>query len=732
MHQLAPLIRDLAVILSVASLVTLLFQKIRQPVVLGYLIAGIIVGPYTPPRSLVSDIPNIQILSELGVIFLMFSLGLDFSFHKLKRVGFSASVTGLVEVILMLILGLSTGLIIGWPFNDSLFLGAALSISSTTIIIKALEELYLKHKRFAELIFGILVVEDLLAILLLVGLSLVILTHSFFVATIIWTAFKLILVVGGWFLIGYFLVPTFFRRIMQYASEETLTIVSVALCLFLVCGAAYFNYSSALGAFIMGSILAETSLVHRIEQLIRPIRNIFAAVFFVSVGMLIDPNVILNNLPLILVITLITIIGKLITTGLGAFLTGQSVNTSLRVGFSMAQIGEFSFIIVGLGIALKAIRPSLSPIIVAVSAITTFTTPYFIRFSGYVSHELDKRLSERSKYFLGIYTSMIYRTQARSKKQDSYRNAFVRLVINGIVVAIVFTLTEHLILPEINNIFRQTLISKVFSWGCALVLSSPFIWGMLTSFKAFTDTNRKQVSHTAFSFLSWFITIAEISFFSIAYFHTWLVSSVVVIIAMIYFSVLYTQLGKSYQWFEGRLIKNLQNRSLQQTRYEELAPWDTHLVEIHISSHSLFIKKTLRQLKIRERYGINIVAIYRDSIALFAPRGSQLIFAFDKLIILGNDEQIETFQKEAEKDISADVEEEDLLANFALKAIYVEENDRIVGKTIRDAKIRELANGIVVGLERNGTRILNPQSITILQSGDLLFIAGEDEKLKNM
>ena len=732
MHELAPLIRDLAVILGVASLVTLLFQKIRQPVVLGYLIAGIIIGPYTPPHSLVSDTPNIQILSELGVIFLMFSLGLDFSFHKLKRVGFTASVTGFIEVALMLCLGLITGLAVGWSFNDSLFLGAALSISSTTIIIKALEELYLKHKRFAELIFGILVVEDLLAIVLLVGLSLVVHSHNFFSFALIWTAFKLILVVGSWFLIGYFLVPTFLRRIMEYASEETLTIVSVALCLFLVCLAAYFNYSSALGAFIMGSILAETLLVHRIEQLIRPIRNIFAAVFFVSVGMLIDPKVIFNNLPLVLLITTITITGKLLTTSLGAFLTGQSVNTSLRVGFSMAQIGEFSFIIVGLGIALKAIKPSLYPIIVAVSAITTFTTPYFIRLSGYISHQLDNRLSERTKYFLGSYAEMIYQAQARAKKQHSYRSAFARLLINGIIVAIVFILTQHLILPEMNSFFRQALISKTFSWGCALILSSPFIWGMLTSYKAFTGSNKKYATHAIFSFFSWFVNFTEISFFSVVYFHTWLVSSVLVIITVIFFVLLYKQLEKSYQWFEDRLLKNLQNKSLRQVRYEELAPWDTHLVEIHISSYSPFINQTLQQLQIRERYGINVVAIYRNSTALFAPRGEQSIFGFDKLIILGNDEQIEAFQQQAEKNISADVSEKDLLANFSLKAIFLEDNDSIVGKSIQDTKIRERVNGLVVGLERNGNRILNPDSTTILQQGDLLLIVGDEEKLENL
>jgi CPA2 family monovalent cation:H+ antiporter-2 len=732
MHDLAPLIRDLAVILGVASLVTLLFQKIKQPVVLGYLIAGIIIGPYTPPHALVSDIPNIQILSELGVIFLMFSLGLDFSFHKLKRVGFSASVTGFIEVALMLALGLLIGLTIGWSFNDSIFLGAALAISSTTIIIKALEELKLTHKRFAELIFGILVVEDLLAILLLVGLSTVVLTHQLFSFAMGWAAIKLVLVVGSWFLVGYFLVPTILHRIMHYASEETLTVVSVALCLFLVCLAAYFHYSTALGAFIMGSILAETSLVHRIEQLVRPLRNIFAAVFFVSIGMLIDPKIIFANFTLVLLLAAITIIGKLITTGVGAFLTGQSVNTSLRIGFSMAQIGEFSFIIIGLGLALNAINHSLYPIIVAVSAITTFTTPYFIRLAGYISHQLDEHLPERMKYFLSSYTNWVYCAQTRSAEQPSYRKACVRLLINGIIVAIIFTLAEHLILPKVNEFLVRLSLNKALTWTCAIILSSPFIWGMLTSFKDSNGAYKNQPTRTSSFFVSSFITLVEIIILSITYFQTWLVASLLLVAAIIFFKLLSKKLEKSYQWFENRLVKNLREKSIRRTRYEELAPWDTHLVEVHVGAHSDLAGKTLQELQLRQRYGLNIVAIYRGAETLLAPRGEQFIQCFDKLIVLGNDDQIETLRTQAKKEEHSKLKEADLLASFTLKAIFLEADHPFVGKPINESKIREEIYGLVVGLERHGNRILNPHSTTALQNGDLLLVVGDAERLKNL
>lgn len=724
-YALAPLIRDLAVILGIAGLVALIFQKIRQPIVLGYLIAGVIIGPYTPPYELISDIPSVKTLSELGVIFLMFSLGLEFSFHKLKRVGFSASATGLVEVILMLIIGFFTGLTIGWSFHDSLFLGAALSISSTTIIIKALEELNLKRRRFAELVFGVLIVEDLLAILLLVTLSTVVLTQKFFSIPMLWSAGKLVLVVGSWFLLGYFLVPTLVRRVAYYISEELLTILSIALCLFLACLAASFHYSAALGAFIMGSILAETSLVHRIEQLIEPVRNIFAAVFFVSVGMLIDPKIIFDHFGLVIFLTVITIMGKIITTSLGAFLTGQSVNTSLRAGFSMAQIGEFSFIIVGLGFSLGVINSSLYPIIVAVSAITTFATPYLIRYSATLEAAIEAKMPPPLKSFLDSYTAWIYHSQASAKDQISYHKTWSRLILNGLIVAIIFTLTQNFILPKIKEIAVPLFVTTSLAWLCALILSSPFIWAMLTSVQNVKFVRKKNPSRTLIYFFSFFVPLAEVSILSVAYFRNWFVSLFLIGVAIIFFVLLYKKLEQSYQWFENHLVNNLRVQSINQLRYEELAPWDRHLVEIRVNEHSPYIGCSLQQLQLREKYGINIVAIWRNGQVIFAPSNRQEIHAHDKLIVLGKDEQIEIFRRRAERVAEPENEDEDFLASFALQTIVLEKKHPAIDKTIREWKNEEKIGGLIVGLERHAERILNPKSDTILQEGDLLIIVGE-------
>ncbi|OGT56140.1 MAG: hypothetical protein A3F14_02370 [Gammaproteobacteria bacterium RIFCSPHIGHO2_12_FULL_43_28] len=731
MHGLAPLVYDLALMLGVAGIVAIIFQRIHQPIVLGYLVAGMIIGPNTPPYSFIKDTLNIQTLSQLGVIFLMFSLGLEFSFHKLMRVGFSASIIGLVEVLVMVLVGYTVGLTVGFTHYDSLFLGAALAISSTTIILKAIEELNLKTKRFAELIFGVLIVEDLLAILLLVALSTVVVTKNIFSFDMLHATNKLVLVVGSWFLVGYFLVPTIFRHISAYISQETLTIISVALCLFLVTTASYFHYSAALGAFIMGSILAETVLVHRIAKRINPIRDIFAAVFFISVGMLIDPVIIYEHWEVILILTLVTIVGKLTLTSLASFLTGQSITTSVRAGFSMAQIGEFSFIIVALGVSLHVVSAKLYPIVVAVSGVTTFTTPYLIRLSGWISGELDKRLPGRLKYFLNSYAAWVYRAQSASQKKPLLRMVTTRLIINGIIVAILFTLVNHMLLPQLQMLITQRWLVSTISLLMSLVIASPFIWGMLFAYKQADIPSYARTKWSPAVFMVWLVTLTEIVVLTFAYFHSLITDTAVILIVIIFFSFAFQHLERSYHWFERQLLRNIKKQAGSHLRYEELAPWDTHLVEIIVGDHSPFRQKKLIELTLRQRFGINIVAICRGVNVIYAPRGNEMIKPRDKLIVLGNDEQLETFKHEAEL-TNKKYEPAHMLEKFMLKGILLDHASPFVGKSIHESGIRELIGGIVVGIERHNQRILNPDAQSILNVNDVIFIVGERDKINKL
>ncbi len=490
-----------------------------------------------------TDTANIKIISELGVIFLMFSLGLEFSFHKLTKVGFSAVITGLIDVSVMVVLGYFAGQWLGWDYHTCLFLGAAVSISSTTIIIKAVDELNLKTKRFAEVVFGVLVVEDLFAILLLVALSTTVAANSLFSWDMFYAAVNLVLIVGFWFLAGYFFVPSVFRKLAPYFSQETLTVFSIGLCLFMVLIANHFHYSTALGAFIMGSILAETSFVHRIETSIVPIRDIFGAVFFISVGMLINPAVIVDEWQKVLLITSVLMIGKITVISFGAFATGQSLKTSIRSGFSMAQIGEFSFIIATLGVSLNVINDKLYPIIVAVSGITTFTTPYLIRLSGRIGLLAQEKMPERIKYFLDGYTAWVYRVQSNSQNDSLVGSVTIRLISNGIIVAIIFIATKAYVYPNMQIWLGSSRNARVACEVIALLLSSPFIWGMMFSYKHIKIPDYARVKLNPIMFAVWLLALAEITLLSIVNFHTWVTNRGFADHCIIYFIFSYRHLS---------------------------------------------------------------------------------------------------------------------------------------------------------------------------------------------
>lgn len=462
MSHIPQLITDLAVILGVAAVVTFVFRKINQPVVLGYIVAGIIVGPYTHPIFSIVDVSSVKTWAELGVIFLMFALGLEFSFRRLAKVGVSAAGTAIIQIIVMLSLGIVVGEFLGWPHMDATFLGCMIAISSTTIIIKALEELGLKNRRFAELVFGILIVEDLAAIVMLVALTNISLTSSIGGLDLLIASGKLAVVVGAWFVAGIFIVPRFVKNVGQQKNNEMLVVVAIGLCLSLVALAAYFNYSVALGAFIMGSIIAETPEAKNIEHIIQPLKDIFGAVFFVSVGMLLDPNTILNNFGAIILISITIIIGKLFSVTGGALITGQTVQNSIQTGFCMAQIGEFSFIIASLGLSFSVIDTKLYPIIVTASLITTFTTPYLIRYSSNVSNYVDKKMPATFKTKINGYTNWFQTITIFKDEQKNLNSNALKWFLNLIVLITVFVIISEKIHPLINNYLKIILLLMLF------------------------------------------------------------------------------------------------------------------------------------------------------------------------------------------------------------------------------------------------------------------------------
>jgi len=407
MH-VAAFIQDLAVIMLLAGLTTVIFHQLKQPVVLGYILTGIIIGPYTPPFSFISDPLIINTLAELGIVFLMFSLGLEFSFRKLFKIGLAAIVTSIAEITLMIWLGYRIGIYFHWTKIDSIFLGGILAISSTTIIVKALKELHLDKQSFVQLIFGILIVEDLLAIVILTILSSIAISGTVNTHDVIFTMGKLSLFIIVISLLGIMIVPRLLIYVAKFDSNEMLLVTVLGLCFGYCLLAIKLEYSLALGAFIIGSLMAESKELKLIEQLIEPLRDMFSAIFFVSVGLLLDPKILLQYAWPVLLITLAVVIGKVIACTLGSLLAGKDGRTSFLVGMGLAQIGEFSFIIATMGVSLKVTSDFLYPIAVAVSVITTFLTPYLIRLADPFSRKIGKIIPSHIIYFFSLYTNWLH------------------------------------------------------------------------------------------------------------------------------------------------------------------------------------------------------------------------------------------------------------------------------------------------------------------------------------
>ena len=489
MHAIS-FIQDLAVIMLVAGVVTVLFHRLKQPVVLGYIVAGFIIGPHTPPFGLIHDEDTIKILAELGVIFLMFCLGLEFSLRKLFRVGATAFIAAFLEIVLMIWLGFEIGRWFGWTTMDSLFLGAILAISSTTIIVKALNDLKMKNERFAQLIFGVLIVEDILGIGIIALLSGIAVSGTVSSGEVFSTVGKLSLFMIVALVIGILLVPRLLAYVAKFESNEMLLITVLGLCFGFCLLVVKLEYSMILGAFLIGAIMAESRQLLKIERLIEPVRDLFSAIFFVAIGLMIDPQVLLDYAWPILVITLAVVLGKMLSCGMGAFIAGNDGRTSLRVGMGLSQIGEFSFIIAALGMTLQVTSDFLYPVAVAVSAITTLLTPYLIRAADPLSIKLGKVVPGRLARVLSLYGEWLRSIQPQGEGAmlaAMIRRILLQVGVNlALVIAIFFAggYFAGRIGIWLSDWVSDTSQQKALIWGAALLLSLPFLIAAYRKLKA--------------------------------------------------------------------------------------------------------------------------------------------------------------------------------------------------------------------------------------------------------
>ncbi len=486
MHSIHSLIVDLTLITIYAGITTLLCKKLKQPIVLGYVLAGILAGPYFDLLPTVNDKENLTLWADIGVIFLLFGLGLEFSFKKMLNVGKAAMITANANIIFMLFIGYNTGLLLGWSTMDSFFLGSMISMSSTTIIIKAFNDLNIKKQRFTDLVFGVLIVEDLVGILLLVLLPTIALGTTINGTALATSTLKLVFFLILCFVTGIYLVPTFLNKIQKFLTDEMLLLITISLCFGMVLLATSSGFSTALGAFIMGSILSETELIGRIEKNLQPLKDFFGAVFFVSVGMMVNPVMFITYAKPIIAITLIVIIGKVFFSCFGFVASGQPLKTAVSGSFSLAQVGEFAFIIASLGMSLNVISSKVYPIIVAVSVITTFLTPLMIKVADQAYKILNRFLPEKWQNYINKYTSTTALTHNEERLWSAlFKNYLLRLSLFSIILysIIAFATAAR---PYIREIIPYRIPANIIITGLTFLLMAPFLkaligWNIITT-----------------------------------------------------------------------------------------------------------------------------------------------------------------------------------------------------------------------------------------------------------
>ena len=745
--EVPTLINDLALILIVASTVTLLFKKLKQPLVLGYIMAGFIVSPHMPYTMSVMDAVDIKTWADIGVMFLLFSLGLDFSFKKIIKMGITPVITTLTIIFAMMTLGIVVGHAFDWKRMDCIFLGGMLAMSSTTIIYKAFTDMGLRQQKFAQPVMSVLILEDILAIVMMVMLSAIASGNNPDGGEMIGSVVKIGFFLVLWFVVGIFAVPWFLRSTRKLINNETLLIVSLGLCCLMAVVSTKVGFSSAFGAFVMGSILAETIEAAKIEKLVAPVKDLFGAVFFVSVGMLVDPKIIVEYAIPIGVLVLTILIGQSIFGTFGFLIGGQSLKSAMRCGFSMAQIGEFSFIIASLGLSLHVTGEFLYPVVVAVSVITTFLTPYMIRLSVPSYNVLERHLPKTWVRALNNITlshpSSAPKSNWHSLIAQMARITLIYSILSVATIALMFTF----FLP-----FIRRMMPGMHWWanGICGVLTVMFIAPFLRAivmkknhseeFRALWNDSRSNRMPLLVTILVRLI-IASAFVFYICNFLTRFTNALMMTIAVAVVGIMILSRGLKKQSIkmERMFVQNLRSRDIEQQvlglkkpLYEgHLLDRDIHISEIEIPENSTWAGLCLADLRLSNRFGIHVSSILRGHRRINIPGGDDIVFPGDKLQVIGSDSQLAA----AHAAVAGDIEPDDPdieKREMRLSQIVIDNHSPFVGKTLPETGLRSEFNCMVVGREEGKENLSMVGPAYKFRLGDILWIVGEDDALKRV
>lgn len=740
------MIQDLALILIVAAIITLIFKKLKQPLVLGYIVAGFLVSPHMPYIFSVVEKENIHEWADIGVMFLLFSLGLDFSFKKIVKMGAAPIIAAITIVTCMMMLGYTVGNLCSWSHIDCIFLGGMLAMSSTTIIYKAFDDLELRQQRFASLVMSVLILEDILAIVMMVMLAAIASGGNPDSSEMIYSVLKIAFFLILWFVVGIFAIPLFLKKVRTLMSTETLLIVSLGLCCLMAVVSTQAGFSSAFGAFVMGSILAETIEAEKIEKVIEPVKNLFGAIFFVSVGMLVDPNVLTEYALPIVIIVLTILIGQAIFGTLGFFLSGQTLQTAIRCGFSMAQIGEFAFIIASLGMSMGVIADFLYPVVVTVSVITTFITPYMIRSAQPVYRFLERYLPN---YLIVHLNNLMTRNrestvheQTETKQRTLWRRLLKSMAFNTIVYTILVSAVTYIMLTFFL-LFSRSILPHWWANGVTGVLTvifvSPFMRAIVMKKNHSTEWQQLWALSpiNRLPLISTVVARAAICLAFLFYITNYLArfaDAIVLCIGIIVITVMVlSRTIKQRSIKLERLFKNnLRSRDIMaQVKGSQMPEYANHLIErdlnlseVVVPENSLWAGKTLAELQLGKNFGIHVSSILRNGRRMNIPYGKEQIFSNDRLQVIGTDEQITHLNKvllSAIYPIDTEYEEKEMI----LRQIIVSRNSPLLGKALRNSRLREDFSLLVVGIEQGQPNLTTIDPDYIFQFGDAIWMVGE-------
>ena len=747
------MIHDLCIIMLTAGITSLLFKFFKQPVVLGYIVAGMIAGPYMCGQSWIDDEASVDMWGEIGVLFLLFAMGLEFSFKKLLQVGSTALIAAGTVVVGMMSVGFLLGRILGWDEINSLFLGGMLCMSSTTIVFKAIEDLNLGSHKFAKVAFGILIVEDLFAVVLMVLLSSIAVEKQFAGTQLLMELGKLIAYLVLWFVVGIAIIPTFLKKFRKHLNDETLTIFAIGLCLGMVLLAIGAGFSSALGAFVMGSVLAETIEAERIEHLVLPIKNVFGSIFFVSVGMMINPELLLQYWLPIVIITLTVIIGQIIFASLGTLLSGQSLKVSLQTGFTLVQIGEFAFIIADFGQTAGVTESSLYPIVVAVSVITTFLTPFIMRLADPAENYLNKHLSPGIKLFIENYAQRKNTVSSDSIWKTYLRKVGVTMIVSGIITAFIYIVYFRAICPFIlskatwlNSFLKPDtalLVMKIIALVIIIGSCSPFIYNIASRHRnskeakiLWNSGNGQKAWLAGLLLLRILIGVGVVSYAIVRIFTLTSGMLIGISLLLIVIIMMSRSVKRRSRGLEEQFNKNLTAREVSADKRRpftkafesSLLPYDIHISTFTLPADSSFSGKTLSQLNVRKHSGVSIVRIIRAGVFTNIPGGSKHVYPGDQIVVAGSDEQIDKFKQMIDGSIMK--EKPETREHVTLENFTLEEGNPLIGRSIIESNIRNEAHCIVMGIKRGNDYLMNPEPQEVFEPDDIVIVAGETELLK--